>query len=115
MGDEEQILQALLAILQNAIEASPVQGKILINTVEQDGNIKFIIEDQGHGIADDIRIQVFDPFFTTRKDGPGLGLTIAQRIVLTHHGSLTIGTPESGCGTKVVLSLPILETQEKLA
>lgn len=112
LGDKEQLLQAILSIMQNAIEASPPGEQVLISLEKLNGQIEIIIEDHGPGIPENLRDRVFDPFFTTRKEGTGLGLTIAQQIVTAHHGKLTLPDPEIGKkGTKVTLYLPIFFTE----
>lgn len=107
LGDEEQLIQVLFAVTQNAIEASPAKGQIHISLYEYLDYLQIKIIDFGDGIPKDIRPHIFDPFFTTRKDGTGLGLTIAQRILLAHHGDLVF--TDSDCsGTAVLLSIPLI-------
>lgn len=106
LGDEEQLSQALLSIIQNAVENSPPDGEIKISLVGNENGIELSIEDDGKGIPVNIRNKVFDPFFTTKKDGCGLGLTIAQRIVLAHHGELSIHNSAQKNGTVILLRFP---------
>ncbi|GBG57534.1 PAS domain-containing sensor histidine kinase [Sporomusaceae bacterium FL31] len=108
LGDEEQLLKALLAVIQNSIDASPINGQINIFLGEYQDDLEIKIVDYGTGIPEDIREQIFDPFFTTRNEGTGLGLTIARRILLAHHGELVIDS-ESAFGTTVLLRIPILK------
>lgn len=108
LGDEEQLIQVLLAVTHNAIEASPAMGHIHISLDEHLNYLQIKIIDFGDGIPSDIRSQIFDPFFTTRKDGTGLGLTIAQRILLAHHGELVLKDSEPS-GTIVLLSIPLIQ------
>jgi PAS domain S-box-containing protein len=108
LGDEEQLLKALLAVIQNSIDASPINGQINIFLGEYQDDLEIKIVDYGTGIPEDIREQIFDPFFTTRNEGTGLGLTIARRILLAHHGELVIDS-ESASGTTVLLRIPILK------
>ncbi|WP_206811891.1 two-component system sensor histidine kinase NtrB [Paradesulfitobacterium ferrireducens] len=108
MGDEKQLTHTILSIIQNAIESSQPGQSIKISLTSNMDKIKLGVEDSGSGIAEDILKRVFDPFFTTRKGKTGLGLTIAQQIVLAHHGELTLSRPPSGQGTLVTLTLPIL-------
>lgn len=113
-GDQEQLLHALLSILQNAIEASQPGGVIRLRSATRQDKVSVIVEDDGPGIPRENKQRVFDPFFTTRKGGTGLGLTIAQQIMLAHHGELLIDTPSTSKGTRVTLSFPALHpnTQE---
>ncbi|WP_243450351.1 ATP-binding protein [Desulfosporosinus sp. Sb-LF] len=106
IGDHEQLLQALLFILNNAIEASPKGEKVIIHLEEQETLVRISIIDYGSGVPKNLRNRVFDPFFTSKKEGTGLGLTIAQQIVLAHHGKLHFSEDEPICGTEVVIDLP---------
>jgi len=106
MGDYEQLLQAFLSILDNAIEASPKNGQVIIRLTEQESHIRISVIDNGPGIPEDMRQRVLDPFFTTQVEGTGLGLTIAQQIILAHHGKLHFSLPSSG--TEVLIDLPRL-------
>jgi signal transduction histidine kinase len=106
MGDDEQLLQALLSVLNNAIEASPKEGKVIIRLTEHESYVRISIIDNGPGIPDNLRHRVLDPFFTTHKEGTGLGLTIAQQIILAHQGKLHFSKPP--CGTEVLIDLPCL-------
>lgn len=106
LGDEEQLLRALLAVIQNSIDASPRNGQILIFLGDRQEHFEIKVIDHGTGIPNDIRKNIFDPFFTTRNEGTGLGLTIAQRILLAHHGELVIDS-DTTPGTTVLLRIPI--------
>ena len=106
MGDPDQLLQAFQSILNNAIEASPKEGTIIIRLTENGSHLRISIIDNGPGIPENLRQRVLDPFFTTQKEGTGLGLTIAQQIILAHHGKLHFSAPSSG--TEVLIDLPCL-------
>jgi len=106
MGDREQLLQALLSILHNAIEVSPKGGKVIIRLTEEEPCVRISIIDDGPGIPENLRHRVLDPFFTTHKEGTGLGLTIAQQIILTHHGKLHFSESSSSSGTVVMIDFP---------
>ncbi|MDR3540124.1 MAG: ATP-binding protein [Desulfosporosinus sp.] len=108
MGDYEQLLQALLSILNNAIEASPKNEKVIIRLTEHESHVRICVIDHGPGIPENLRQRVLDPFFTTQDAGTGLGLTIAQQIILAHHGKLHFLVPSSG--TEVLIDLPRLST-----
>lgn len=115
LGDEEQLLQALLSIIQNSIEASPMHGQIQIRLMGQEDSVELNITDQGDGIPDNIRERVFDPFFSTRKERIGLGLTIAQRIIFAHHGELSIINLTQEKGTSILLHLPVQNTKAEMS
>lgn len=109
MGDHEQILQALLSILKNAIEASPQGGKVIIRLTEHESHLRISVIDNGPGIPENLRKRVLDPFFSTHNEGTGLGLTIAQQIILAHHGKLHISESSESIvssGTEVLIDFP---------
>lgn len=108
MGDREQLRQALLSILKNAIEASPIGGKVIIRLTEEESEVSVSITDDGPGIPENLRHRILDPFFTTHKEGTGLGLTIAQQIILSHHGKLHFSKTSSSTGTIVTIDFPSL-------
>jgi two-component system nitrogen regulation sensor histidine kinase NtrY len=82
--DRSQMEQALVNILKNALEAIDKDGKITIRTGSKGRNQFLIIEDTGCGIAADARANLFTPFFSTKKDGKGIGLTMVQEILDNH-------------------------------
>lgn len=108
MADREQLLQALLSILNNAIEVSPKGEHVRIHLTEQAGYVSISIIDKGPGIPENLRQRVSEPFYTTHHESIGLGLTIAQQIILNHHGKLTFSSPPLSAGTKVTLDFPSL-------
>lgn len=105
--DHELLVQVFLNLILNAIQILPVGGEIQINTeyVEQTA-IKISISDNGPGIAQENSAQLFDPFFTTREGGIGLGLTVTQQIVSLHGGRIWVDDSESG-GARFNLVLPV--------
>ena len=110
MGDPEQLSQALLSLLNNAIEASPNNGKIIIRLTEHQSNVRVSVIDNGPGIPENLRLRVLDPFFTTQEEGTGLGLTIAQQIILAHHGKLHFSEALPNSGTEAMIDLPALSS-----
>ncbi len=107
-GDAELLLQALVNLLMNAVQATPPGGRVTMQVaVAQDGRLPAMIltvRDTGRGIAPDDLQRVFDPFFTTRDDGVGLGLSIVQQIVQEHGGTINV-TSEPGAGTAFIIRL----------
>jgi signal transduction histidine kinase len=105
-ADGELVRATVLNLLLNAAQAMAGKGRIVVNTVRQDGLAVVRISDTGPGIAPEIREQIFEPFFTTKARGGGLGLPIARRTAELHGGALTLECPPEG-GTVVTMSLPV--------
>jgi signal transduction histidine kinase len=105
-ADGEMVRATVLNLLLNAAQAMAGKGRIVVNTMRQDGIAVVRISDTGPGIAPEIRVQIFEPFFTTKARGGGLGLPIARRTAELHGGALTLECPPEG-GTVLTMSLPI--------
>jgi signal transduction histidine kinase len=104
-GDERRVRQAVLNVLLNALEVTPEGGTISVEVARGTGHVAIAISDNGPGIDPSILRDVTRPFFTTRVDGSGLGLTVVQSVMEEHGGGLSI-EPAPGGGTRVVLSFP---------
>ena len=103
--DPDGIKQVLLNVLLNAIEASPsgiveCEARVLGDAVE------LTVADRGPGVPTSARGRVFDPFFSTKTRGTGLGLAVSKQIVDEHHGRIRLLTRRGG-GTRVVIELPV--------
>ncbi len=94
--DEEQILQVLLNLLMNAVQILPPEGEITLRTFGAKTGLILNVDDNGPGISADERTKVFDPFFTKREGGIGLGLTVVQQIIRAHGAEITAGPSPSG-------------------
>lgn len=108
-GDVALIEQVFLNLIQNAGRAlKEVSGdkKIAITSYAVDNQICVAVSDSGPGVPEDLKEKIFDPFFTTNPDGSGIGLSIAQRIVTDHNGTLAVVPSELG-GAHFTVSLPI--------
>lgn len=105
--DEEQIKQALINLLQNAVEALPAQGGkiIVVMSVLTSPSICISIEDNGSGILPQNWPHIYEPFYTTKDYNSGLGLTIAQRIIM-HHGGVIDGETNAAGGATMKVCLP---------
>lgn len=104
--DRSRFEQALLAVLGNAIEASPPGGCVTIRTRNAADKQAIIeIEDQGAGMSDVTRERAFTPFFTTKRENVGLGLTMARNVVRQHGGQIALTRGATG-GTCVSIELP---------
>lgn len=97
--------QVLVAVLANALEASGPAGEVIVGSCTTDGNAVIRIKDNGPGIPKDVQGRIFDPYFTTKAGGVGLGLPMARKVIAAHQGFIEIQTcPEKG--TAVTLSFP---------
>ncbi|WHY78683.1 ATP-binding protein [Neobacillus sp. WH10] len=105
--DEKQLKQVFLNLIKNAIESMPEGGRILVHAKGIESHKMYIsIQDEGCGIADENILNLGEPFFTTKKDGTGLGLMVTNQIIKDHDGKLKIES-EIGKGTRVKVMLPI--------
>jgi signal transduction histidine kinase len=108
-ADEDQVRQILMNVIINAIQAIPKKGEIKIKTekapLKGETAIKLIIEDSGIGISEKDFNQIFDPFFSTKEKGSGLGLSIVYKLVEAHQGEIKVESKE-GKGTKFIILLP---------
>ncbi|MBN2364192.1 GHKL domain-containing protein [candidate division WOR-3 bacterium] len=97
VGDKDLIRRALINVLQNSIEASePNQAEILVTTDKIDSWQRIEVTDKAGGIKDDQLEKVKAPFYTSKKEGVGLGLAIVEKIIQMHGGSLEIRNFEGG-------------------
>lgn len=112
--DSDQIHQVLLNLLLNALQAIDGQGKITV-TVKPQGEFATIeVADNGRGIAPDQLPNIFRPFYTTKGEGTGLGLSLARRIVEEHRGRIDV-TSTVGEGTKFLVKLPLRRPARNIA
>jgi signal transduction histidine kinase len=108
-GDVGLIEQVFLNLTQNAARAlKNVSGnkEIVITSGTLDNQIQVGVSDSGAGVPEELKDKIFDPFFTTNPDGSGIGLSIAQRIVTDHNGSLIVTAGKLG-GAHFTVTLPI--------
>jgi len=104
--DSDQIHQMLLNLILNALQAMDTDGKITV-TVKSHGKMAAVeVADNGHGIAPEHMPNIFRPFYTTKGDGTGLGLSLARRIVEDHQGRIDV-TSTVGKGTTFAVLLPL--------
>jgi signal transduction histidine kinase len=104
--DSGQVHQILLNLILNAIQAIEGPGKITVEIEPQGDNAAIIISDTGRGIPPEHLPNIFRPFYTTKGNGTGLGLSLARRIVEEHHGRIEV-TSSVGKGSKFVVLLPL--------
>lgn len=104
-ADESQIEQVLINLIQNAVHASREQGTVRVALVPEVDHLMVVVEDRGEGMNDETTRRAFEPFFTMKSKGTGLGLPICKRIIEAHDGSISISSVV-GRGTAVTVRLP---------
>ncbi|MBN1309107.1 MAG: PAS domain S-box protein [Chitinispirillaceae bacterium] len=108
MGVQRRLTQVLINVVENAFQHSPSDSPVSIRVFLHSGDtVAITIEDRGEGIAADSIDRVFEPFFSTRKSGTGLGLFIVRHIVENHGGRVSIRNKIASPGTTVEVLLPI--------
>jgi len=103
--DVEQMTQAILNLLQNALDATPAHGAITLLLRTEDHKTVIDVIDSGSGISEDLRERIFNLYFTTKSTGTGLGLSITQQIVAQHNGTIAFCSGENG-GTVFTIIIP---------
>ncbi|HLG43315.1 MAG TPA: ATP-binding protein [Planctomycetota bacterium] len=104
--DRQLVEAALSNVLQNAMEAVSTGGSVSVGCANgPTGEVRVVIEDNGPGIAPELSHKVFQPFFTTKPKGTGLGLPIVKRIMEAHGGSIVLAPRKEG-GTRATLAFP---------
>jgi signal transduction histidine kinase len=111
--DERYMKQAVLNLIKNAQAAMPEGGVFTISTKYADNEIRISICDTGVGIKDDNFAKIFEPYFTTKEAGTGLGLTQVYKIVREHNGEITVDS-ELDTGTEFRITLPIPQKETRL-
>jgi signal transduction histidine kinase len=109
IGDPDKIAQVLINVVKNGMEASRKDGQIRVQAQAEESSsdtvITITVADSGDGISQRNLRLIFNPFFTTKKGGTGLGLPIVKKIMDAHRGSIVIES-EEGAGTTVRLTFP---------
>jgi signal transduction histidine kinase len=105
--DPDLIKQALMNIIQNAFDAANESGKVQLNYYKQKNSFVIEVSDNGKGIPPERQKKIFDLYFTTKKDGNGLGLSISQKIIAQHKGNISVSS-EINKGTTFKIILPTL-------
>lgn len=105
MADKELIRRALVNLIDNAVEAMKFEGKVILKAEISGDNILIYVIDEGPGIPENIKENIFKPYISTKGRGSGMGLSIVDRIIRDHKGKITFekNFPK---GTKFIISLP---------
>jgi signal transduction histidine kinase len=105
-GDEAALEQLFLNVLLNAAQALEADGEAGVSVAVDGGNARVDIWDAGVGIDPEQLRSVFDPFMSTKREGTGLGLSVARQIVVAHGGAISIDSAVEA-GTTVSIQLPL--------
>jgi signal transduction histidine kinase len=108
--DRALVGRALVNIIENALHAIPGRGSIELTARAGDRHVTLSVRDTGMGMDQDALQRIFEPYFSTKAIGTGLGLTIAKRNVESSGGAISVAS-EKGVGTTVTLELPVEETE----
>jgi signal transduction histidine kinase len=104
--DRDQLSQVMVNIILNAVDAMPNGGTLTIRSRTKDGSVVIEFEDTGVGIAEEDLGRVFDPFYTTKEQGTGLGMAVSHSIIQKLKGRLTVES-ELNKGSRFVITLPL--------
>jgi signal transduction histidine kinase len=104
--DRDQVTQVLWNVALNGVQAMNGRGRLSLEVTRQNGNVALAVSDTGPGIPRERLARVFEPFYSGKPNGSGLGLTIAERIVAAHGGRIEIDS-EVGRGTRVTMLFPV--------
>jgi signal transduction histidine kinase len=111
--DKDQIKQAFFNIIKNALQAMPDGGLLRITAAASDRFLAVAFRDNGSGISPEDISHIFEPYYTTKSDGSGIGLMIVQRIIQDHGGRMDVHS-EPGVGTTFTMFLPLDERRVHL-
>lgn len=101
--DRNLMEQAVSNLVANALAASKPGQEVLLRAEREGGEFRIVVKDEGEGMSDEVRSQLFHPFFTTKSDGTGLGLSIVHRIVEEHGGTIDVRTGSGGTSFEIRL------------
>lgn len=116
--DSSRLQQVIRNLVENAIFACQDQGPIVVGIEFHDHDsqakqqLRLTVSDNGDGVPNEKREDIFAPFFTTKTKGTGLGLAISRRIVEAHGGTLNVGEAETG-GAQFILQIPVQNAKKQ--
>lgn len=93
-------------LVKNAVQAMPDGGTIIIKGYKDDESIYIVVEDEGHGIAPNVLPHIFDPFYTTKFNGVGVGLSVSYKIIKQYSGNIYAENRNNGKGARFVIKFP---------
>jgi signal transduction histidine kinase len=110
--DEPKLHQIVLNLVRNAIEAVPADGRVTLSLLPGDPRFVIRVEDDGRGIPDHVLPRIYEPFFSTKESGTGLGMSIVHSLVALHGGTIELET--SSKGTRFDVAIPVRQPADGL-
>ncbi|HYO26400.1 MAG TPA: HAMP domain-containing sensor histidine kinase [Lacipirellulaceae bacterium] len=112
----QEMKQVVLNLVTNALESVDAGGRVSLTVDRQGDRARFVVEDDGCGMTEEVRKHLFEPFFTRRRSGQGtgLGLSITHRIIAEHRGQIDATSDGPGRGSRFVVSLPALVSDKEV-
>lgn len=108
LGQPSELLEVLVNLIVNAIEAMPEGGELALESTREGSNVIIRVRDTGVGIPDAVKVQLFTPFFTTKAHGTGLGLSTSQEIIRRHGGDIAVESTERK-GSCFTIRVPVAQ------
>ncbi|HHQ13825.1 MAG TPA: ATP-binding protein [Chromatiales bacterium] len=105
-GNREALSGAILNLISNALQHSGPDARVCVDVRIAHNRFELRVRDNGPGVAAEYRDRIFEPFFTSRPDGTGLGLAVVRSVARAHGGDVTLEKPD-GTGACFLLSLPL--------
>ncbi|MCP4644149.1 MAG: PAS domain S-box protein [bacterium] len=110
-ADRTQLKQVFMNLGKNAVEANEMTGSVAIALLPDANSVEVRFDDEGPGVDPDQVARIFEPFYTTKETGVGMGLAVCQRIVTAHDGVIRASQREGG-GTSMIVRLPLNQAEE---
>ena len=111
--DKRYLKQAILNLAKNALASMPEGGTLTFGVEADENEVRISVEDTGTGISEENLPKIFDPYYTTKESGTGLGLTITFKIVREHQGYINVKS-ELGIGSSFTICLPVPQKEHRL-
>lgn len=110
MLDKDRFSQVILNLCLNSLDAMDDGGSLQVSVVPETQSISVIVEDDGEGMDTETKERIFEPYFTTKSHGTGLGLSVVHKIIEAHNGIIRVFS-QKGKGTRFVIQLPCLDKE----